>query len=68
MGMYGRFAGWEGGGGDSNAKSATFWFSTLFSKISLHKGGGGGMLPFRNLQEKAVSEMYGLGAARRPNF
>ena len=52
--IYGRFRWWWGG--HSDAKWEIFQFFVDFSRISFRKGGGGYVIPFRNLQEKAVSE------------
>ena len=64
--IYGRFYGGGGGGGHSDAKSGIFQFSPFFSKMSFRRGGY--VIPFRNLQEMAVSERYGLGGVGGHSF
>ena len=51
------------GGGVIPPQSGRFFSSCRFSQKCRSVGGGGGgyVIPFRNLQEMAVSERYGLG-------
>ena len=58
--VFGRFYG--GGGGSFRRKVGDFSVFAVFLKNVAPLGGGGGyVIPFRNLQEMAVSERHGLG-------